>query len=356
MPISETGVGHGDYTALKQQHFRTILRAHLAIVAAVQARDRRANSQYVYVDTNAGPGYDPERTPRQGSPRIFLEEVVAAEHQPVVSAFLQERSAVNCERLRAVLRQPDPYDEYDKELAHLWDYFPHSLGLEEDQNGTFHHRSARDWDRVIGEIAIIQGDHNATVGGVLNTLATYRGNQYGLIYADPNGLLPIAVLRALASAAPRLDVLVYAGATGIKRVLGSPTLLESLQSIGRAHIALRKPEGANQWTFALLSDWAPLVGKFSRQGFYALGTREGDALAQRLNWSRRSQVAKVQAPLPFLVTGATPSTSGTRDFWRSEPSFSPALAAIANGADHGHRPSRTTSDTRHGERSTCPRT
>lgn len=316
MPISESGAGYGPYTRLKQQHFGAVVRTHLAIVGQILRRGW-AYPRYVYVDLTAGPGVVQGI---EGSPLLFLSE--ARRQDLAHQALLIDQDTATVAALTAEVER---------------------RGLE-------------------AGCTLLVGDNAERVEDVVALLERRADDVYGLAYADPNGgELPWAALRRIGWTFDRLDLLVYASATGKKRLRGSGTgeptyLLDRLAGLHKKHVLLRTPAGAHQWTFALLTNWDGLLGKFGREGFHAITTPTGREIAERLNFSIPEQRARRQAALPFGDTAPTPSTFGTRVSWPSGRSSSSAPADAASGAVGARPPSPTTSATRHGGRSTCPGT
>jgi hypothetical protein len=260
MPIDEHGAGYGRYTELKQTHFRTIAAAHLAIVKNMLTAHPGMYPRYVYVDLTAGPGVVDGEV---GSPLIFLEAAGAlgVPHE----AFLIEQDRRGVSGLVANLRE-----------------------------------------RAFTDTAVVlPGDHAARIDDVLRALGPRGAVALGLAYADPNGdEPPWDVLERLGRRLRRVDLLLYLSAAFKKWLRGcglreDTFLLDRLAQLHKRYLLLRRPAGGPQYTFALLTNWAPLTRKFRAQGFYPPDSPEGAAIADRLNLTDAQLRAKYQSALPL---------------------------------------------------------
>lgn len=275
MPVVN-GVGFGEHTALKQEHFEKLLRLHLRLTTAVQRnwRERRwlgaDLDTYYYYDINAGAGHDP--TGLVGSPLLFLKQarLLNVRYQ----AALIEKEAVNCEELRSAFC---------------------------DSN-----------------VQIECGDH-------LDCLPRHFVSgkpRFGLVYADPSGSTPPFDLLAQMSQQPifkRLDICIYVHATNIKRARRSSTaneqrsLQDFMEPIDKKEWIVREPVGKEQWSFLIGSnminfpDWA-------KEGFHRWKSPRGKEILDVLTYTADEIAAKNgQLTLPFfdvpsLATGPTETT------------------------------------------------
>jgi len=258
VPIDEHGAGHGPHTERKQRDFAGGVRTHLAISQAIIGKGW-ANPRYAYVDLTAGPGVVDGIT---GSPILFLEE--ARRQEVRVRAFLMDQHAASLEALRGRLD---------------------ALGL-------------------LDGVHLVAGDNGEQVDTVIAALGQRPDTVFGLAYADPNGTeAPWDALRHLGWRFRHLDLLLYTSATNKKRVRAAPAttdktfLVDRLRSLHKQHVLLRSPAGQHQWTFALLTNWRGLLGKFRREQFHDIDSPTGRAIAEHLNFSDNERRARQQPPL-----------------------------------------------------------
>src|SRR5579885_2923214 len=161
--------GHSaDYTPTKQQHFDTVARVEISVVrASIDSAHRRwpnwAHERFLYLDLNAGPGYYDDLMER-GSPIIMLN--AARELGYPIEAHLFESNPETFESLR---RNVAPYDG-----VHL------HLGLSEDN--------------VPPLLEDLQSRHP-------------RGQNLGLIYADPTTYVQWDLLELITAKMTRVDFL-----------------------------------------------------------------------------------------------------------------------------------------------------
>jgi hypothetical protein len=264
--------GLSDYTEEKQRVLATVLAAHMGAAKSIIAR-HHAYPRYVFVDLNAGPGYD--RQGCEGSPAIALR--VAGEVGLPMDAWLCERDASTLRMLR----------------AHF---------------GT--HPGAH----------ILAGDHDETHRQIVTS---YRGRPpvYGLVYSDPNAaVLPVEALAALTTGTlARVDILAHINANGgYKRTRSAHPdryLADDLEKLGKRYMWVRREIGPWQWTFVIASNWGGFPA-FKNRGVVPVDSDEGATILDRLNYSRNERRRSLQSPLPFLTSdhiAPTPSTWPTRD-------------------------------------------
>jgi hypothetical protein len=266
----ENGVGYGEHTALKQEHFEKILRLHMNITTSVQRNWRHSwygpdLETYHYFDINAGAGNDP--TGLIGSPLIFLRQAALLNLQ--YKAVLIEQELVNVQSLLRLVGT--------------------------DKN-----------------VTIEYGDHHVC-------LPRYFVNgrkRFGLVYADPSGTVPPFELLGQMSRQniyQRLDICIYLHATNIKRIRnqssgnGKQSLAEFMAMIDKKHWIIRKPVGKEQWTFLIGSNWVDYPD-WTREGFYKWKSPIGIEILDRLTYTADELDAK-RGQLPFsFLNGPNPAT------------------------------------------------
>lgn len=101
MPI-ENGIGYGEYTGIKIEHFGKILAMHMAITQAVIKKHASYyEPEYRYVDLTAGKGSTPDGN--LGSPIVFLEKSSDPKFDIPFRADLIEREQTNLDELKNVM-------------------------------------------------------------------------------------------------------------------------------------------------------------------------------------------------------------------------------------------------------------
>lgn len=317
MPL-DLSAGHGDSTAVKQEHFKTVLGTHLATAGAIIAKSKRGgwrhHPKYVYFDLNAGPGIVGGHV---GSPLIFLR--LATERGIPFEAHFFERDPAAAAALRLnASKLLDDIGRAPESRAIVW-----------------------------------VGDSNALVAQAVDQLETRSHRTFGLVYADPNGhQVPVQAITTIAEhpLLQKIDFLVHVAGTAYKRVAGrfkwDIEFSRDIRQAGKKLILIREPIGQWQWTFALMTNWTDMP-KFKRIGFYSSDGPDGEAVERRIN---------SPAPKGPRPTRTTPNTSGTRSSWRSERSSSSGLVASASTVAYARRLSHTISGIRPGEPSMSPKT
>lgn len=308
MPIDHRA-GYSEDTAVKQRDFSYVLGVLLKVAQSCM-RQEWAHREFLYFDLNAGPG---AVGGIEGSPLIFTR--LALQLGLPFRAFFFEQDDDSAESLRLALEAVTPPAE--------------------------RHR-----------LRIVRGDHCHGVPWVLGEhlgVLTSRQRKwaYGLAYGDGNGKTdaPFAPMADLASAFPRVDLLLNVNATVYKRQRGGDPaagfLLDDVSGIRKAHRLIRKPVGIHQWTMVFQTNWSG-APEFGQIGFRNLRSAEGRAIAEKVNFSKRE--IGVDGP-PFVTvrpTGPMPSISVTRG---SSPFGGPpssVAAASASGATRQGPRSRTT--------------
>jgi three-Cys-motif partner protein len=202
--------------------------------------------EYWYFDINAGAGYCPGDG-EPGSPVIFAEE--ARNAGVPARAMLYECERENCDLLRCSMA--------DFKGVHVY-----------------------------------PGDHRETL---LSSIPDVDRPRLGLLYCDPSGTCPPFDLLADFAAnklTERVDLLVYLGATNIKRVhavhadKGHKRLDQLLASIPKEAWVIREAAGHEHWTFAFGSRWDGIKRmSLGSKGFHPIDGPEGRAILHRLTFA-----------------------------------------------------------------------
>jgi hypothetical protein len=247
------------------------MRASLSIMQ----RHAWAMPYYTYLDLSAGPGryYDEAGLTVEGSPLIALLTARLL-RLPLVAVFYEQVLSTMGELQGALtphFAQP-----------------PHCLTQAFCWAGSQEHSQ---------EALLVHGDAQALMPGLLAQWrldAEQRNRKHvGLVYSDPNGLIPFALLAEAARALPQCDILIQAGGTSHKRQYYNEsnglcsTFEELLDTIKKQHWLIRDLYGAQQWTFLLSSNWKDMTRKLSGQSFHALCSPEGRSIMRRLTTRAR---------------------------------------------------------------------
>jgi three-Cys-motif partner protein len=264
MPI-ENGVGYGEYTGVKIDHLSTIVAMHLAITQAVIKKHASYfEPEYRYVDLTAGKGSTPDGT--MGSPIVFLTKANNSKFDIPFQADLIEREPKNIEELKKIIS------------ARSNDFLK--------QGKVYYHPD--NYEKVIP-----------------NLFKTKKDFELGLVYVDPTGtkdLPDINTLAFISKMRPRMEILFYLSATGVKRQFQQThKLLEDfLNATGKQHWLIRKPikGDKHQWTFLLGSNsdlFKP--HKSIRSYFYLLNSPEGQQVFEKMNLSQEQRTEHRQPRL-----------------------------------------------------------
>jgi hypothetical protein len=141
--------------------------------------------------------------------------------------------------------------------------------------------------------------------GVSAWLAANGRQEYrnGLIYSDPiNDPLPVATFNEIADYLPRVDLLAYVIANDqYKRANGGGgrrgRIAGDIAAIQKEHALIRHESTAHQFTFVL---WTNLPGGFrpwTARGFYALESEPGQAVLDRINYTKAELAVRYNTPL-----------------------------------------------------------
>lgn len=251
MPKDEYNVGYGEYTEEKLDQIEMVLEVHMRIVQGASRKPDRLwmSREYYYFDFAAGAGYSKGR---RGSALIAVD--TAARLGLSLNGYFCEMEPKTAMQLQGNLRdQP-------------------------------------------GNLRVLVGDCCETIPDEMAPLARVNGSRLGLILWDPNGAmsLPLPAIHAVIRTPcfERVDVLTYLAGATAKRWRGRqdvvrdiPRLAESLGAIGKRYLFVRKPVGNWQWTFVIATDW-PKFPEFRKQGFRPVGSEEGTAIMETLNYTR----------------------------------------------------------------------
>jgi hypothetical protein len=259
------GLGYGEFTPLKQEHFEKMLALHLAVTKSAQQnwKDRgwpADTDAYWYFDLNAGAGHDPNGL--KGSPLIFLEQ---AQQQGIqYQAVMIERERVNYEQLCSKINDPNVKIEY--------------------------------------------GDH----GQALPRYFVQGLQRFGLVYADPSGDKPPFDLLADMSRQPiyrRLDICIYVHATNRKRERRAPaakdtrSLLDLMATIDKSNWIVREPFGGEQWSFLIGSNWKG-IPDWAKLGFHHWKSARGKEILDILTYTPGERaLVNGQMMFPFSSDG-----------------------------------------------------
>lgn len=248
-------------TEVKEQHFRGILRMHAMATKGIMGR-YGDGSPYLYVDLHAGPGnleFRGDQFP--GSPLIaqdvltrsgMLHEAVHFERDPEVAGRLAEALWVPT----SLLYTPDP-----------------------DSAPIFTEACQVGFPRWLDSQGL-------------------QPRRFGLIYSDPiHDPIPHELFSSAARLMPKVDFLSYVSATQYKRG-GKHVLSDHVRAAGKRVVLIRRPLGAWQWTFILMTNWEALP-EWRKQGFHRLDSETGARIMDRLNLTKSQLHAKVNTPLPF---------------------------------------------------------
>ncbi|MDP1547004.1 MAG: three-Cys-motif partner protein TcmP [Anaerolineales bacterium] len=261
MPI-ENGVGYGEYTGVKIEHLSKIIAMHLAVTQAVIKKHASYYElEYRYVDLTAGKGSTPDGT--MGSPIVFLTKASDSKFDIPFRADLIER-------------EPKNIEELEKTIS--------ARSTEFLQQGKIYYHPD-DYEKVIP-----------------NLFKTKKDFELGLVYVDPTGtkdLPDINTLARISNMRPRMEILFYLSATGVKRQFQQThKLLEDfLNATGKQHWLIRKPikGDKHQWTFLLGSN-SDLFKPYRsiRSYFYLLNSPEGQQVFEKMNLSQDQRIEQKQ--------------------------------------------------------------
>lgn len=268
MPIINHTIGVSECTATKLAHFKTILQAHCAIVAAIY-RKQGKDPIYHYFDMNAGCG-----------------RYLNYEGSPLVAIDVAKEKGLRLDRL---------FFEKKKRNAIL---------LQQNTGAEFVYRDHR---RCLPCVCGIRPDQPTGRCEKCRKLGhdQFNGNGYGLIYHDPTRTRDISfrTLAVVSEKLPIIDILIYLSATAIKRVSGAfgrERLQQLLGPIHKKYWFLRQPDSADQWTFIFGTNWKDFP-QLKSIGFYSLESPIGKDIFARLDKTKNefAQSYRMQQPTLF---------------------------------------------------------
>jgi three-Cys-motif partner protein len=262
MPV-KNGVGYGDYTGVKIEHFGRILAMHMAITQAVIKKHApRFGQVYRYVDLTAGKGRTPDGN--RGSPLVFLDKAHDPKFSIPFQADLIEREPTNLQQLKNAVAA-------------------HPIAASKQERIHFHSGA---YESIIPQV----------FGSVVDS-------ELGLVYGDPSGDLPdFSTFALISSMRPKMEILLYLSATNVKRQFQQTQkfLADYLNETGKRHWLIRKPlvGDSHQWTFLLGSNsdlFRP--HKSIRSYFYVLDSPQGQQVFEKINLSQDQRAEQKQPRL-----------------------------------------------------------
>lgn len=293
IPIVERGdpLGTSEYTREKLRILGSLFGWHIQMVQSIwRRRPGWITPPYLYFDLNAGMGrYRRDEEPDivlTGSPLLFLE--VASRLDLTYQAVLIEEVIEYSRVLRQLVNEK------------WW------------------------WELDHGRVRIHNGD-NATI--IREHYTGWQDEQkLGFVYMDFNGVPDLDLIESMSLQYQykKLDVLLHLGATSIKRESKAhdrPCLIDRLLSIDKANWLIREPYGDQQWTFM----WGtnnPKQRSWKREHFHLAGSKEGQRILERLNYTNRELDRLDQMSLPLVKSGCriepTQNIFGIRRLDKSE--------------------------------------
>lgn len=254
MPITN-GVGWSESTGDKEAGLAELLGLHMQLCQAITTKNQWADKTYYWLDITAGSGDNPEAR-CYGSPLVFIQQAKATRLR-YRAAFI-EKDSTNALRL----------------AHHLWPY--------------------------PGNHLVLNCDHEAVLVELVQRIPQ---KTYGMIYADPNGEPPFELLSEVSrlSQCKRLDILIYASGTTIKRKRGAHngrSLVEYMGGIDKSHWLVRDHKSKHQWTFLLGTNWPDYPG-LNKIDFHSTASDKGMRILAELNLTEQERKAQKQMTLPY---------------------------------------------------------
>jgi three-Cys-motif partner protein len=261
MPITTNGIGYGEYTGIKIEHFGRILAMHMAITQAVIKKHASYyEPKYRYIDLTAGMGSTPDGI--KGSPIAFLDKVGDPKFDISYRADLIEREQSHIAELQKAV-------------------YSHPMCKRES-------------------VYFYLGEYQNVIPQLLKTKKDY---ELGLVYIDPTGDMPdFGTLAYISDMRPKMEILLNLSATNVKRQYQytQKFLADFLSEAHKQNWLIRRPfRGDNhQWTLLLGSNadfFKPY--KSIRNLFYLLNSPEGQAVFEKMNLSQEQRIKHKQPRL-----------------------------------------------------------
>lgn len=244
----------------KEHDFRGLMRIEANACKGIYSRFRRP--PFVFFDLHAGPGMleypDGRRGP--GSPLIAIEEL--------------EKSGIPYQTVHFE-KDPQRFGRLQQALA------PHIRR---------------------GRSTVIPGPFETGISAWLaaNGRQEYR---HGLVYSDPFGdPIPVTALNEVADYLYRVDLLAYVLANDqYKRANGGGAqrgrIADDIAAVKKKHVLIRKESDAHQYTFVLWTNWPGGFPAWTARGFYPLESEAGQAVLDRINYTKTELRARFNTPL-----------------------------------------------------------
>lgn len=262
MPVQDD-MGFSESTETKHQHFQTILAVQMKVVQNIFNKYPYSENCYLYFDINPGDGGETGKSP------VIAVNLLHQLKLPYKAIFT-EQNPTNAEKLT-------------EKFA--------------DNN----------------DVTIEQGDHNDIIPRYIKRPPIYdsKGKTefvFGSLYADPTGTEPPwSLLQLFADRYPRIDLIIHLSATNYKRKRGEaktrgvalPNLQDCIKDIPKRYWIIREPESMHQWTFLIGINWKDYPD-YKRLGFVKLESRRGQAVFEKLVYTKREQFDNLQPLLPGI--------------------------------------------------------
>lgn len=282
MPVTR-GQGQSDMTEIKQRDYQEFLTLWLTFVKNA-LRSPRYRKTIIYIDTNAGSGYNAEFD-CPGSPVIFCEEMEKADIPYL--AYLIEKRQDYCQELRARVK---PFNaevfngDNQEELPLILDRLPHS--------------------------------------------------SLGLMYIDPNGIPDWKIVNQ-ASSHPKIqtvDILIRYNTNAVWRNHHNGYHLESdIDNLKKKFRWGKEYYPFDKWSWSFLLGMNYPYGDWQSKGWKRLDTEAGLNLLERLADSPNQRQKKRQ----IALTGLMENTCNTPRIELSERKSSGGLVGYVKGAIKG---------------------
>ena len=256
------GVGRSRMTPDKLRGFARFLELHAGIVRYVGKNGERKwgtkPGPYYYVDTHCGTGDNEDYGP--GSPVIFLDTM--------------------------------------RRLGMDYRAFFIDLNV-----GQLRERIGRDT-----RVTIYEQDNRDAIDDVV---AQLPAKALGMLYMDPNGSPTpwIQLLMTVAEKRHRLDILVRANTTAVKRDPSPLRFADIPAKVAKEHWLIRGPAPGDGWRWTFLLGANFQLGDWKNERFYKLGSHEGRDIMRRLNFTD-DELREIVQPRLFMREAAAERSGG----------------------------------------------